>query len=153
VWTKRFPVGIYSFTARVTDENGAISYPTAALKVVVEMPVLFQWGFIAFNVFSLLIFILVGFGIVIAVGMYILYRLAMLRRHLSNFMVHAQGDIRTDFAAMQEEMEKHIMAIQQAKGNRALTKEEKKLLVSLKKHLTKTEAQVVASLKTVEKEM
>lgn len=153
IWNKMLDVGLYSFTAQASADNGLESFPTPELTISVDQKPLYRIGTFVIDWLSVVLLI-IGAGVAIVVGiMYATHRLALLRRTMKRAITDAEKTVHQRFSDLQNDMVHHISVLETAKSKRSLTKEEKAILDLFKKRIDSTEREVIAKLDKVKEEV
>lgn len=147
--TKRFNPGVYSFTARATDERGAKSNETTPLTIIVHSKFLVEFINLILNYLSATLLVLLALVLVIGGGAYIWYRLIHIIRRLRRESHEAETTLAESFKVLRQDINEHVARLKTAKSKRELTFEEMAFLRQFDKELTEAETLISKGLKDI----
>ncbi len=122
VATKRLPSGDYTFTARVTDDRGAMSNETSPLPLTVKSRFLTDLIDLTLDYLSAAFLAILALALLFGGGAYIWYRSFMLVRRLRRESSEAETVLAKSFELLRRDVFEHASQLRALK--RKLTKEE-----------------------------
>jgi hypothetical protein len=152
-WAHQLDPGTYTFTASVTNGNGATSPPSDSNTLVVAEKPVYVWGSLIINYFSIVLMAMAALAVLIGVGMYAYHRLMIMRRKIRRAVTDAEKSLHRRFEELEHDMTNHLSMLESAGNKRQLTKEEKVIIESFRKHLSATEKDIDAKLDQIRKEV
>ena len=139
VVTKRLDVGVYKFTARVTDGRNARSNETVPLTIAVKSEFLNSLTSIVLNYLSLVILIVLVLGGIILGGAYIWHRYLSIISNMKKESHEAEDVLKKSFKILRKDLREHIDKLKRAESRRKLTKEEIEFLEQFEEELEDAE--------------
>lgn len=152
VVTKRFDSGVYTFTARVTDGQGARSQETAPLTIIINPKFLTSVMSFILSYLSLLILILLALAAIIGIGISMWYRLSRIIRRLRREGREAEKVLEKSFNLLRKDVKTHIARLKAVKDKRKLTEEEILFLEEFEKNLREAENIITKEIQDVSRD-
>lgn len=142
----RFSTGVYELTARATDEYGAKSLDSDAVRIAVQQPGLLRIGSMLVSVLSVIIPLVVLTVFTIIGGWYLVMYLRRFRKKVRVESVEALDILHREFTSLQTELRHQEALMADSRKTKKLTKAETEMIEILDKALQNSQ-------KNVEKEI
>lgn len=126
--SKRLWPGEYTFTARVTDAQGARSLETEEFPVRVELHFFSDALTFILNYFFIALSILIGLSVITAISIWSWFKILRMTRVLKRESDEAQTMLHRSFGVLRADLENHIAKLRKARSARTLTQEEVEFL-------------------------
>jgi hypothetical protein len=151
-WSRQLNPGLYTFTATVTNGNGATSLPSNPDTLVVNTRTVLWISSLIINYLSISMLIIIVIAVLVAMFMYAYYHLKRLRHRIVKDISKVESVVHTELQELADDLAKNIELLNIASTKRQLTKEEKVIVGSLKLHIESLEKHIDDSLEKVRKE-
>ena len=147
VVSKRLDSGVYTFTARVTDERGAKSNETAPLTILVRSE--FVTGLVSFvlKYLSAAILALLALGALAWGGAHLWFRIPRTIQHMRREAREAEKVSENTFRVLREGVANHVARLKKVK--RKLTEEEAEFLEQFEQKLEEAEEIVTKEIQDI----
>ncbi|MEW5805157.1 MAG: hypothetical protein AB1721_00275 [Patescibacteria group bacterium] len=146
VYHDKVESGVYRFSAKTVDSDGAESFYTEPVAIAVSPGTFSRMGLFLVNAFGVVAAIVSLLAVCLISFWYLKHKLSVWRLNLAKEVKEVESVLAKEFYRLQLEVQKQIKVLEQAKTKRELTKEETELIEKLKLHLAMAE-------KTVKKEI
>jgi hypothetical protein len=153
VWEKRPSEGIYKIWAETLDQRDARSLHSSTLVIAVGKPILFRIGKWAIDVLAVIIPMLALLFLLIALLWLGYHRFSAIRRRLKKEVKEAETSAHQAFSTISKYLQKYLAMLEGTRNERALTPEERKLLMHLKADLAELEHDLIKEIEDIEKEV
>ena len=147
VATKGLDAGVYTFTARVTDERGAKSNETSPLTISVQSKVLSGLIDLVLRYLSLALLVIVSLGALVWGGAKLWFKIPRSIRRMHREAEEAERVSERAFKVLREGVSRHLMRLK--KTDRKLTKEEVAFLEEFEDKLGEAEEMITKEIRDI----
>jgi len=141
--------GVYKLWAETIDQRGAHSLPTEPLKVVVSKPSWIKFGNIAIDFLAVAIPLIALVFLLFTGVTFMWYKLKNLRRRVGRETSEASSALHSEFHRLRGVINSNVATMERAGKRRKLSREETRLLNSLKKEMAAAERKVGKEIKDI----
>lgn len=145
-----FPLGVYELIAVATDEHGAKSEPSDAVRIAVQKPGYIQLGSLAVDFLSVFIPLLALLGVAVIGLWYLIMVIGRMKRSVEREASEAVSILGKEFATLQNELDGHKLALIESRKAKKLTKAEEYVITSLSTSLAAARKRVEKEIEDVE---
>lgn len=145
--TKQLDPGVYTFTARVTDERGARSNETIPLTISVQSKFISGLIDIALKYLSAAILVLLALGSLVWIGVRLWFKIPRTIAHMRREAREAEAKSAHAFKVLRDSVARHITRLK--KTNRKLTKEELDFLEEFEDKLGEAEGMITKEIRDI----
>lgn len=150
IWDTKLSDDVYKFWADVTDQRGAKSEPSLSYAFVVRPIAIVRIGFLVITYAGIIIVLGTMLIVLVFSGWYFWHHL---RRRLKKGTRNAEKSLHVAFNLLRENITANIRTLEETAGDRALTKEEEKIIVRAKKDLDNAETVINKELESIDKQL
>ncbi len=146
----KLTLGVYELTAVATDQYGAQSAPSDAVRIAVQQPGYLQIGSMLVSVLSVLI-PLIALSVLLTFGVwFLLFRIRRFRKGVTREAKEAAAMLTSEFAHLRSELGAQKAHIESSRKTNKLTKAESELFDTLTEALKTSEKRVEKEIIDVE---
>ena len=148
-------LGAHSLLVRAYDKarNMESAEEKKFLVIGEEIPrnTLFSFGWLAVNYLSLILMALAVFGTLLFAAWYIHVHFSAYRYRLRRQLGLTHAHIHKEFDKLKDAITEELLKLEQVKSERALTREEERLISRLKKLLDQSEREIESDIENIQK--
>jgi hypothetical protein len=144
-----FRTGTYELIAVATDEYGAVSDPSAPIRIAVQQPGIIQLGAYAVSILSVVVPLFFMVLVLIVGSWYLILRIVRLRRRVRRESLEALDIVRLEFSELYAELDSLATELAASRKSNKLTKSEAEVFAGLENTLKESEARVQKEVQDV----
>lgn len=145
--------GANTFKAQVTDSRGAVSVFTPEYTFAVEVRALFKIGAIIIDYLTIVVLLGLLLTGLATLCFYLITHYKKLRKKLKKDIDSVDKTVHEQFEKLRLDIEKQLKSLEKVRNKRDLTKEEEKIITTLKKYVKESEQQITKKIIDVEKDI
>lgn len=146
----RFETGVYELTAQATDEFGAQSEVSEAVRMAVQEPNMIRIGALVLSVMSVIV-PLAALVILSGIAVFVLFaRLRRWRRGISRESHEAVAVTALELTALSDVLQKQKAALEKSRKTKKLTKNEAALITALEKKIAEAKQRITKEVEDVD---
>ncbi len=147
---QKLGTGVYELTAQATDQYGAQSALSDAVRFAVQAPGLIRIGTLLVGVLSVVVPLVVLLGALVLVALYLIRRVRRLRSGVVREAHEAVAILEREFSALQSALATSSASLRASRKTNKLTKAEQELFAEMEHSLAAAKVRIVKEITDVE---
>jgi len=145
--------GVYKIYAIAVDEQGAQSFPSQEITILVSLPPLFVIGGLIIDYITVIIVLIALVGMMIFGFYFGWYKFKLLKKRLTKETEDVNKALSRAFDLLKQDLKEQLNKLKKTKNRRQLKEEEKKIEKELNKNLNIAEKYVRKEVKDIEQKL